>query len=195
MNNITILKGHVPFGPIHGVTSISLHAMDRAAERYNVVGTFAKRRCWAENRFSQAVEIALPDRAKVAKLLDHRFQDARYFSFAKVGREKSIIFVVEGKTIKTIHSGAAKEFQQAKPIESVAATPARVITDTERMTWLEANLLHMQHSRFNGSVDMGGICIYGQLHRPSHSGPTKFVLRHRSIRQALDEAIQSSADG
>lgn len=109
----TILRGYVPFGPIHGINLISMHAIDRATQRWGLVDTFGARLHWIEQKFKGALEITLPPQFRVAKLLDHGLREARYFAFAKIGREKSIVFVVEGEAIKTIHSGAAKEFQQA----------------------------------------------------------------------------------
>jgi hypothetical protein len=65
-------------------------------------------------------------------------------------------------------------------------------TDSERLDWLERNLMHLSHDRATCSVDMSGICVRGQLvneARGSQGGPSSFRVRHRSIREAIDEAI------
>lgn len=68
---------------------------------------------WLEEHLQQAQEITLPQEFHLTKLLTHNFKQARYFSFAKIGRQKSVIFVVVEGVLQTVHSGAAKEFQQA----------------------------------------------------------------------------------
>lgn len=72
-----------------------------------------------------------------------------------------------------------------------------MITDTERMDWLERNLMHISHGRSTNSVDMGGYDVRGQLRneaRGSGGGPSYFKVCHRSIRQAIDDAMQWKKD-
>lgn len=68
----------------------------------------------------------------------------------------------------------------------------RTPSDTERLDWLERNLLHLSHNRATNSVDMGGIDVRGQLMneaRGSGGGPRYFRVSHKSIREAIDAAI------
>lgn len=62
-------------------------------------------------------------------------------------------------------------------------------TDTERLDWLERNLMHIE-----GMVtpDMSGARVRGQLvneARGSGAGPSYFRVWHRSIREAIDDAM------
>lgn len=71
------------------------------------------------------------------------------------------------------------------------------ITDTDRLDWLERNLRHLTHERATCSVDMGGVCVRGQLEneaRGSGGGPSVFRVAHRSIRDAVDAAMRWSRD-
>jgi len=66
------------------------------------------------------------------------------------------------------------------------------ITDTERMDWLERNLMSISHNRASCSVDMGGINVRGQLAneaRGSGAGSSYFRVHHKSIRDAIDDAM------
>jgi len=66
-------------------------------------------------------------------------------------------------------------------------------TDTQRMDWLERNLMHISHDRTTCSVDMSGRCVRGQLvneARGANGGPSYFRVNHRSIREAIDAAMQ-----
>ena len=63
------------------------------------------------------------------------------------------------------------------------------ITDTERLDWLERNLLHLSHDRATSSVDMSGRCIRGQMVNEGKAGHSRFRVNHRSIRDAVDEAM------
>ena len=66
------------------------------------------------------------------------------------------------------------------------------ITDTERMDWLERNLMSISHNRASCSVDMGGINVRGQLvneARGSGSGSSYFRVHHKNIRAAIDDAM------
>lgn len=61
------------------------------------------------------------------------------------------------------------------------------------MDWLERNLLNLYHGRQTNSVDMGGINVRGQLvneARGADAGPSQFKVNHRSIREAIDAAMQ-----
>lgn len=58
--------------------------------------------------------------------------------------------------------------------------------------------MHLSHERAANSVDMGGICVRGQLvneARGSEGGPGYFRVAHRSIREAIDAAMQQPEDG
>jgi len=90
-----------------------MHCLQRAAERFGQRGTVGTTLSWLENHFQQALEIKLPPEFHLTKMLKHDFKEARYFAFAKIGRQKSIIFVVVDGMLQTIHSGAAPEFQKA----------------------------------------------------------------------------------
>jgi hypothetical protein len=109
----TIVHGCAPFGPVQGINRVSMHCVQRAAERFGQKGTVGATLLWLEQHFQQAMEVQLPPEFHLTKLLKHDFKEARYFSFAKIGRQKSIIFVVVDGMIQTIHSGAAPEFKQA----------------------------------------------------------------------------------
>lgn len=65
-------------------------------------------------------------------------------------------------------------------------------TDSERLDWLERNLMHLSHDRTTCSVDMAGNQVRGQFvneARGSGGGPSYFVVRHPTLRQAIDDAI------
>lgn len=65
--------------------------------------------------------------------------------------------------------------------------------DTQRMDWLERNLMRISHGRATCSVDMGGRCVRGQLvneARGANGGSSYFRVNHRSIREAIDAAIR-----
>lgn len=67
-----------------------------------------------------------------------------------------------------------------------------MITDTERMDWLERNLMRLTHDRATCNIDMSGIRVRGQLHneaRGAGGGPSYFRVAHPSIREAIDAAI------
>jgi hypothetical protein len=67
------------------------------------------------------------------------------------------------------------------------------MTDSQRLDWLERNLLSISHDRATSSVDMSGRCVRGQLHneaRGANAGPSYFRVNHRSIREAIDAAMQ-----
>lgn len=66
------------------------------------------------------------------------------------------------------------------------------ITDTARLDWLERNLMTLSHARGTNSVYMDGTRVFGQLTneaRGSGGGPSYFRIRHRSIREGIDDAI------
>ncbi len=66
-------------------------------------------------------------------------------------------------------------------------------SDAQRLDWLERNLLSISHDRATCSVDMSGRCVRGQLHneaRGRNAGPSSFRVNHRSIREAVDAAMQ-----
>ena len=65
-------------------------------------------------------------------------------------------------------------------------------TDTDKMDWLERNLHHISHGRATSSVSMDGKCVFGQLSneaRGSGGGSSYFTVSHRSIREAIDDAM------
>ena len=106
---------NIPFGPVRGINTVSVHCLRRARERFGQTKTVGTTMRWLEEHLQTAQEVKLPPEFHLTKLLDHNFKAARYFSFARIGRAKSIIFVVVDGTLQTVHSGAAKEFQQATP--------------------------------------------------------------------------------
>lgn len=66
-------------------------------------------------------------------------------------------------------------------------------TDTERLDWLERNLMHLTHDRSTNSVSMDGKAVRGQLlneARGSGAGPSFFRVNHRTLREAVDAAIR-----
>lgn len=70
--------------------------------------------------------------------------------------------------------------------------------DTQRLDWLERNLLTLSHNRASSSVDMGGINVHGRLvneARGSNAGPSSFRVHHGSIRHAIDDAMIVRAEG
>jgi hypothetical protein len=69
---------------------------------------------------------------------------------------------------------------------------SRADKDSERLDWLERNLIHLTHDRATGSVDMSGRNVRGQLvneSRGAGAGPSYFKVNHRSIREGIDAAI------
>lgn len=65
-------------------------------------------------------------------------------------------------------------------------------SDTERMDWLERNLMHISHARMSHSILMDGLVVSGQLvneSRGSNGGPSYFRVKHKSIRDAIDDAM------
>lgn len=78
----------------------------------------------------------------------------------------------------------------AKPFD---AAHGSATTDTQRLDWLERNLMSISHERATCSVDMSGRCVRGQLvneARGEKGGPSYFRVNHRSIREAIDAAMQ-----
>ena len=72
------------------------------------------------------------------------------------------------------------------------ASHGSAITDTQRIEWLERNLMHISHDRATCSVDMSGRCVRGQLvneSRGANGGPSYFRVNHRSIREAIGAAM------
>ena len=75
----------------------------------------------------------------------------------------------------------------------LGAAHGSATTDTQRMDWLERNLMHISHDRTTCSVDMSGRCVRGQLvneARGANGGPSYFRVNHRSLREAIDAAMQ-----
>ena len=73
------------------------------------------------------------------------------------------------------------------------AVSESAVTDSQRLDWLERNLLSISHDRATRSVDMSGRCVRGQLRneaRGVNAGPSHFRVNHRSIREAVDAAMQ-----
>jgi hypothetical protein len=73
------------------------------------------------------------------------------------------------------------------------AVSESAVTDSQRLDWLERNLMNISHDRINCSVDMSGVRVRGQLYneaRGSNAGPSFFRVNHRSIREAVDAAMQ-----
>jgi hypothetical protein len=65
------------------------------------------------------------------------------------------------------------------------------MNDTERLDWLERNLMRLSHAQATNSVYMGGERIFGQLvneARGAAAGPSYFRICHKSIREAIDDA-------
>lgn len=68
-----------------------------------------------------------------------------------------------------------------------------MITDTERLDWLERNLVSLSHARASSSCYMDGTMVFGQLLNEARGrlgGPSYFRISHRSIREALDSAME-----
>ncbi len=66
-------------------------------------------------------------------------------------------------------------------------------TDTERLDWLERNLIVITHTQASHTVYMSGVTVIGQLlneARGDGAGPTYFRVSHASIREAIDDAMQ-----
>lgn len=66
------------------------------------------------------------------------------------------------------------------------------ITDTDRLDWLERNLMHLSHARCTSSVYMDGKAVSGQLvngARGPEGGPGYFRIHHKTIREGIDAAI------
>jgi len=110
-----IIRGCCPFGPVKGINRVTVHCLQRAGERFGQTRSVGKTIVWLEDHLHMAQEVKLPPEFHLIKLLDHNFKEAKYFSFARIGRAKSIIFVVVDGVLQTVHSGSAKEFQQATP--------------------------------------------------------------------------------
>ena len=72
------------------------------------------------------------------------------------------------------------------------------ITDTDRLDWLERNLMHISHGRGTNSVYMDGKTVHGQLRneaRGRDGGPSCFMVNHRTIREAVDAAMNWKKEG
>ena len=79
-----------------------------------------------------------------------------------------------------------------RPAVSGAVTGS-AITDSQRLDWLERNLMSISHARATCSVAMSGVRVRGQLYneaRGANAGPSYFRVNHRSIREAIDAAMQ-----
>jgi hypothetical protein len=69
-------------------------------------------------------------------------------------------------------------------------------TDSDRLDWLERNLIHLTHARAASSAQMDGTKVKGQLlneARGTGAGPSYFRVDHRTIREALDDAMEQTA--
>lgn len=65
-------------------------------------------------------------------------------------------------------------------------------TDTERLDWLERNLLNLYHARQTNSVYMDGNMVFGSLNneaKGSRAGPRQLRVKSPTIRKAIDEAM------
>lgn len=65
------------------------------------------------------------------------------------------------------------------------------VTDTDRMDWLERNLLSLSHDRATCSVDMSGRCC-AKSYRKRCEGTAEavtFRVKHKSVRGAIDAAM------
>ncbi len=77
--------------------------------------------------------------------------------------------------------------------DSLGAATGSATTDAQRMDWLERNLMRISHDRATCSVDMSGRCVRGQLvneARGANGGPCYFRVNHRSLREAIDDAMR-----
>ena len=87
--------------------------------------------------------------------------------------------------------------------QALAPAHGSATTDTQRLDWLERNLILLTHNRATSSVSMDGRQVHGQLYneaRGRDGGPSFFRVNHRNIREAIDAAMQwpnveSSATG
>lgn len=71
------------------------------------------------------------------------------------------------------------------------------ITDTDRLDWLERNLMHLSHARATSSVYMDGKSVSGQLvngARGPEGGPGYFRIHHKTIREGIDAAMNWKKD-
>ncbi len=83
---------------------------------------------------------------------------------------------------------------QDTPGDRLAAARRGEFTDTQILDWLERNLLHVSHARMTNSVDMAGIHVHGQLvneARKAGAGPSHFRVKHKSIREAVIDAMRT----
>ena len=65
-------------------------------------------------------------------------------------------------------------------------------TDTQRLDWLERNLMHIAHERSVSGIRMDGVRVTGQLYNEalgSGGGTSFFQVKHRNIREAVDAAM------
>lgn len=96
--------------------------------------------------------------------------------------------------LKAYTQDIPRDLQHLKGEPPVAgAAHGSAPTDTQRMDWLERNLMHITHDRASCSVDMSGRCVRGQLvneARGANGGPSYFRVNHRSIREAIDAAMK-----
>jgi len=77
------------------------------------------------------------------------------------------------------------------------ADAEKPITDTDRLDWLERNLMHLSHARCTSSVYMDGKAVSGQLvngARGDKGGPSHFRIHHKTIREGIDAAINWKKD-
>ncbi len=68
----------------------------------------------------------------------------------------------------------------------------REITDTDRLEWLERNLLQL-HTQIG--VTMNGKKFTGQMHNEARwqgGGSSYFSIKHNSLREAVDAAMISN---
>lgn len=66
-----------------------------------------------------------------------------------------------------------------------------MITDTQRLDWLEKNLLNLYHAQQTNSVYIDGSKIFGSLLNGtiSRSGPRQLKVKSPTIRKAIDDAM------
>lgn len=103
-------KLYFPFGPVKGVTQITLHAYQRFLERCAKVGvkmvsTHLQR---MEIMLSGSTEVFLKPEKVLTKLLNHTACDARYF--LKGTLHEGTLFVVSKGVLITVHAANTNEF-------------------------------------------------------------------------------------
>lgn len=101
----------VPFGPVQGVSWVSLHCLKRFRERVGARGTAGEVLRNLKGWMSKAQPAELRPGKVLHKMLNHGCRVARYYLVGNPRKGAGWILVVEGETLKTVHRNESGEWR------------------------------------------------------------------------------------